>query len=138
MNQQTDLFRECIAKGKQIIYGNIPSKSNSYKIITIKSKKTGKVHGSLGKTQKLKKYEEDFIKQAGLYRNANLGEFEIYVDVFFPTRMSDLDNSLKILLDCLQKVNAIQNDNKCMGIVARRRLDPGSPRIEFELKPFVP
>ena len=44
-----------------------------------------------------------------------------------------LDNSLKIILDCLQKVNAIKNDNNCIKIVAQKFIDKDRPRIEFKL-----
>jgi Holliday junction resolvase RusA-like endonuclease len=37
-------------------------------------------------------------------------------------------------LDCLQKVKAISNDNKCIKIVANKFLDKLNPRIEFEIK----
>ena len=98
----------------QTIMGNTPSKSNSYKVINIKG------HASLAKTKVLKEYEEKFYIQCNLYRNANVtGYFELYLKVFYPSERSDLDNSLKIILDCLQKVKAIRNDNKCVKIVAR-------------------
>ena len=42
---------------KQTIFGNPPSKSNCYKIITLGG------HGSLAKTPVLKKYENDFFIQ---------------------------------------------------------------------------
>ena len=113
---------------KQTIFGTIPSKSNCYKIITLGG------HGSLAKTPAMKKYENDFFIQCNHYRNKNIqGYFEIYVDVFYPNQRSDLDNSLKVCLDCLQKINAIDNDNKCVKIVAQKFLDKQNPRIEFEL-----
>ena len=46
---------------------------------------------------------------------------------------SDLDNHAKVVLDCLQKVGAIKNDNKCVKIVAEKFLDKVNPRIEFKL-----
>ena len=113
---------------KQTIYGNTPSKSNCYKIITLSG------HGSLAKTNTLKQYENDFYIQCNHYRNKGIkGYFEFYIDVFYPSQRSDLDNSLKIVLDCLQKVKAIENDNKCVKIVASKYLDKANPRIEFEL-----
>ena len=116
-------------KMKQTILGNPPSKSNCYKIITIKG------HGSLAKTPALKKYENDFYIQCNHYRNKNIkGYFEIYIDVFYPSQRSDLDNAMKVILDCLQKVKAIENDNKLVKIVANKFLDKNNPRIEFELK----
>jgi Holliday junction resolvase RusA-like endonuclease len=60
--------------------------------------------------------------------------FEFYMDVFYPNQRSDLDNSLKVVLDCLQKVKAIQNDNKCVKIVVRKFLDKEKPRVEFVIK----
>lgn len=113
---------------KQIIYGNPPSKSNSYKIITING------HGSLGKTASLKKYENDFFIQCNKYRNKNIdGYFELYLDVYFQSQRSDLDGCFKIILDCLQKVKAIKNDNKCIKIEANKYLDKSNPRIEFKI-----
>jgi Holliday junction resolvase RusA-like endonuclease len=113
---------------KQTIFGNPPSKSNCYKIITLGG------HGSLAKTQALKKYENDFFIQCNYYRDKNIeGYFELHIDVFYPSQRSDLDNSLKCALDCLQKVKAIKNDNKCVKIVAQKFLDKLNPRIEFEI-----
>jgi Holliday junction resolvase RusA-like endonuclease len=113
---------------KQTIFGNPPSKSNCYKIITLGG------HGSLAKTQALKKYENDFFIQCNYYRDKNIeGYFELHIDVFYPSQRSDLDNSLKCTLDCLQKVKAIKNDNKCVKIVAQKFLDKLNPRIEFEI-----
>lgn len=113
---------------KQTIFGNPPSKSNCYKIITLGG------HGSLAKTQALKKYENDFFIQCNYYRDKNIeGYFELHIDVFYPSQRSDLDNSLKCTLDCLQKVKAIKNDNKCIKIVAQKFLDKLNPRIEFEI-----
>ena len=110
----------------QTILGNTPSKSNCYKIVTI-----GK-HSSLAKMPALKTFEDKFYIQCDKYRNANIaGYFELHLKVFYPSERSDLDNSLKIILDCLQKVKAIRNDNKCVRIVAEKYLDKERPRIEF-------
>jgi Holliday junction resolvase RusA-like endonuclease len=114
---------------EQTIFGTVPSKSNCYKIIKLGN------HASLAKTSALKKYENDFFIQCNHYRNANIdGYFEFYIDVYYPNQRSDLDNSLKAVLDCLQKVKAITNDNKCCKIVANKFLDKLNPRIEFEIK----
>ena len=114
---------------KQVILGSCPSKSNTYKIIKI-----GNVY-SLGKTATLKKYEKDFYIQCNHYRDANIEDyFEFYIDVFYPNQRSDLDNSAKVVLDCLQKVKAIKNDNKLTKMVLRKFLDKNNPRIEFILK----
>ena len=110
----------------QIIQGNTPSKSNCYRIVTIGG------HASLGKTKALTTYENLFYIQCNKYRNAGIaGYFELHLKVFYPSERSDLDNSLKIILDCLQKVGAIKNDNRCVKIVAEKFLDKARPRIEF-------
>lgn len=120
-------------KKEQIIHGVCPSKSNCYKIV----KKSG--HASLAKTPKLVKYEQDFFIQCNKYRNKGIsGHFEFYIDVYYPSQRHDLDNSLKIVLDTLQRmVKAFKNDNKCTKIVAEKYLDKDSPRVEFTIKPII-
>jgi Holliday junction resolvase RusA-like endonuclease len=114
---------------KQTIYGTVPSKSNCYKIVQIKGQTT------LAKQAVLRKFEADFYIQCNHYRNVNIeGYFELHMDVFYPSQRADLDNSLKVVLDCLQRVKAIKNDNKCTGLSIRKFLDKGNPRIEFEIK----
>lgn len=114
-------------KHEQVIYGVVPSKSNSYKIITIGG------HASLAKTSAMKEFEKRFYLQCG-YRNRNIqGFFELYADVYFQSNQPDLDNSLKGLLDCLQSCKAIKNDRNCVKIVANKYIDKHNPRIEFTL-----
>lgn len=118
-------------KHEVTIEGQCPSKSNSYKIIKIAG------HGSLAKQTVLKNYEKNFFMQCGRYRNMMIeGYFELYIDVYFTTQSHDLDNTLKIVLDCLQTVKAIKNDNRCVKIVAQKFIDKTRPRIEFSVKPI--
>jgi Holliday junction resolvase RusA-like endonuclease len=118
-----------------VIIGKVPPKSNCYRIIILKNKDKSKQHASLAKAKELKKYEQDFYIQCMKYRNVNISnDFEIEVDVYFERKRSDLDNSLKVILDCLQSCKAIANDNLCIKIVARKFVDASNPRIEFELK----
>lgn len=113
---------------KQIIYGQIPSKSNCYRIITLKG------HGSLAKQNVLKDYEKSFYLQCNIYRNKCIkGLFELHIDVFNGSQRPDLDNSFKIALDCLQSCNAIENDRNCIKIIAQKFVDKQNPRIEFKL-----
>ena len=113
---------------KQIIFADPPSKSNSYKIISIAG------HYSLGKTKALKDYEQKFYLQCSL-RNANIqGFFKISVDVYFGSNRKDLDGCFKILLDCLQGCKAIKNDRQCVEIVARKLIDKENPRVEFTIE----
>ena len=109
----------------QIITGNTPSKSNCYRF-------GNKI---MFKTDALKKYEESFIWQCGNYRNLNIDTpFEFYIDVYYQSKRSDLDNSLKVVLDCLQRVKGIKNDNNCCKIVANKFIDKENPRISFYIK----
>jgi Holliday junction resolvase RusA-like endonuclease len=118
---------------KGVVYGNTPSKSNCYRIITVKGK-NGKTHGSLAKTSALKKYEDNFYMQVGRSRGAMIEDFfEFEIDVYYPSNRADLDNSLKVVLDCLQKAKVIKNDNKCTKIIARKFIDKKDPRIEFKI-----
>ena len=111
---------------RQVIYGRCPSKSNLYKIITLNK------HGSLAKTKVLTDYEKSFMLQCNLYRNKNItGLFEFYIDVYYDSNRSDLDNAMKITLDCLQEAKAIKNDNNCIKIHAEKFIDKSNPRIEF-------
>lgn len=112
---------------KQVIHGQPPSKSNSYKIIKIKG------FSKLGKTKALEQYEQSFFMQCSL-RCAKINKrFKLDVDVYFKSDRPDLDNSLKVILDCLQTCKAITNDRLCAEIHARKLIDAENPRIEFEI-----
>ena len=63
-------------------------------------------------------------------------EFKFVIDVYYDSRRPDLDNSLKVVLDCLQKAEVIKNDNKCLEIVAKKHLDKIDPRVEFIITPI--
>jgi Holliday junction resolvase RusA-like endonuclease len=112
----------------QTIIGKCPSKSNCYKVIKLGN------HASLAKTKALSDYEKSFYLQCNQYRNQNIeGLFELKLKVYYDSNRADLDNSLKVILDCLQKVSAIKNDNNCVRILAEKFIDKTQPRIEFIL-----
>jgi len=116
---------------KYIIAGNVPSKSNQYKVIKLGNK------CSLGKQSQLKSYENSFKLQILNYKYELIeSNFKFIIDVYYDSRRPDLDNSLKVVLDCLQKAQAIKNDNKCLEIIAKKHLDKEKPRIEFEIIPI--
>lgn len=118
-----------IMKHECVVYAQIPSKSNQYRIVTIGG------HASLAKTSAMKEFEKKFFLQCGAYRDAGItGFFELYVDVYFQSNQPDLDNSLKGLLDCLQTCRAIKNDRNCVKIVACKFIDKLNPRLEFTLR----
>ncbi len=119
---------------KQTIYGKVPSKSNSYKLGKAGGYDRG--HCLMMKTKALKEYENSFFMQLHpKFRNLNISEyFEFHAFVFYPSNRSDLDNFLKIVLDCLQKAKVIKNDNRCVKIIAEKAIDKENPRLEFEIK----
>ena len=111
------------------IRGTVPSKSNCYRIIN----RGG--HASLGKTDALARYERAFFLQMGALRGAGIqGLFALHVRVYYPSLSHDLDNSLKVILDCLQAGGAIRNDNRCVRIVAEKFIDKADPRAELRLE----
>lgn len=113
---------------KVTIYGDVVSKSNQYRIITING------HASLKKTDAVKSFEQKFYLQNTL-RNANItGFFEIYLDVYFSSNRKDLDGAFKLVLDTLQANGTIKNDRNCVKIVANKFIDPIRPRLEFTIK----
>lgn len=116
---------------KQTIYGQVPSKSNSYRIITIRG------HGSLGKTPAMRKYEDSFLMQCSLRKAMVDVRFKMTIDVYYQSDRADLDNSLKIVLDCLQSCKAIKNDRLCAEIHARKLIDKENPRIEFMIEELM-
>lgn len=114
---------------RQTIYGQPPSKSNRYRIIRTPGGKCG-----IADSPALLKYEQLFFMQCGL-RNRKISQrFRFDVDVYFSSDRPDLDNSLKVILDCLQKFGAIKNDRLCVEIHARKLIDKKNPRIEFTIE----
>ena len=112
----------------EVIYGNVPSKSNCYKVTTIGGK------ARMYKAKALKEYEKSFMYQIGLHKDLNIStRFKLFLRVFYPSARADLDNSLKIVLDCLQMAHTVTNDRNCTEIVAHREIDRENPRIEFEI-----
>ena len=109
------------------IIGQPPSKSNSYRIVTVAG------HGTLAKTKALRAYEDSFFMQCNLRNKDITARFRLVIDVYYASDRPDLDNALKVVLDCLQTCRAIRNDRQCSEIVARKLIDKKQPRVEFRL-----
>lgn len=109
---------------REVIEGVCPSKSNCYRV----------TNNFFYKTSALKDFENKFFIQCRNRDRMITGYFEILLKVFYPNERSDLDNSLKVIMDCLQSCKVIKNDNRCVKIVAEKYLDKNRPRIEFELR----
>jgi len=112
---------------KMTIQGHVPSKSNCYKIITIAG------HASLAKQNPLKEYEKLFYLQCPCRGAMIGGYFSIEIKVFHENNRPDLDNAMKILLDCLQTCKVIKNDRQCTEIHAYKFVDKNNPRVEITI-----
>lgn len=109
------------------IKGQVPSKSNGYRI----------ANNRLFKSIELKSYEASFEWQIKKHLTENESveiPFQIWIDVYFQSNRSDLDNAAKVILDCLQTSGVIKNDRLCEILVMRKHIDKVNPRIEFEIK----
>jgi len=106
------------------ILGQVPSKSNGYKI----------GNNRLYKSKELKEYERSFWWQISAYNVISINKpFSIKILVYFQSNRSDLDNSAKIILDCLQNCKVIENDRLCHELHMVKYIDKENPRIEFEI-----
>lgn len=110
-----------------IIQGQVPSKSNGYKI----------GNNKLYKSKELIAYESKFKWLLALSKGKPIEpikhKFAIEIFVYFQSNRSDLDNSAKIILDCLQNCNVIENDRLCHRLTMHKFIDKDNPRIEFEI-----
>ncbi len=113
------------------IYGACPSKSNCYKVV----RREG--HGTLSKSDALKSYEQSFFMQNTLRNKKISRRFKFTVDVYYKSDRPDLDNSLKILLDCLQLCGTIANDRLCAEIHARKFIDKTNPRVVLTIEELL-
>lgn len=111
------------------IYGKCPSKSNGYKIV-----KKGQF-SSLAKSKQLEAYEKSFYLQCNIRGMGIDAMFKFTMDVFYENNQPDLDNCLKVVLDCLQQCDVIKNDRQCVEIHLRKLIDKREPRIEFMIEP---
>lgn len=110
------------------IHGQVPSKSNGYKI----------GNNRLYKSRQLKEYEHFFLIKMLEYRHLFIEPitepFKIWIHVYFQSNRSDLDNAAKVILDCLQTCGMIENDRLCSILVMEKHIDKDNPRIEFDIK----
>lgn len=112
-----------------VIRGQIPSKSNCYRIVNINGR------AKLAKQKVLTEYEKIFYIQCPERGRMVDGFFKLIAKIYYSSNRPDLDNSLKILLDCLQLTNTIKNDRYCVHIDIQKFIDKKEPRIEYEVIP---
>lgn len=113
----------------EIINGQVIAKANHY--MSVPGRNGMK---RIIKDEKIRAYERSFISQCKIYKNKRISSrFRLFVRVYHSSVRFDLDNSLKTLLDCLQMVNAIEDDKLCFQIEAEKKIDKYHPRIEYAL-----
>ena len=115
------------------IRGAVPSKSNCYIIIKTKD------HGSLAKRKNLKDYEKMFFLQVPAFCRGLLltGLLRAKIAIYYTSNRLDLDNSAKIVLDCLQASKVIKNDNQVVDLHMTKHIDKESPRAQIEIEEVV-
>jgi len=66
------------------------------------------------KKKAIKDYEKSFIDQIPpKYKGLNISyNMNVEIHCYYDSRRPDLDNSAKVILDCLQAAKVIKNDNK--------------------------
>lgn len=118
------------------IDGQVPSKSNCYKIITIAG------HASLAKTNAVKEFEKIFFLQCpfrSIKKTEPLvkGYFAADIKVFYENMRPDVDNAAKVLLDCMQTCGLIKNDRNCVDLHIKKFVDKTNPRIEILVEDII-
>ena len=117
----------------ETIYGQVIPKANNYVAVN-----NGHGGQRLVKNDTMHQYEKSFSLQCRKYRGRNISSnFRLYCVVYQRSKRFDLDNSIKTILDCLQYVGAITDDNLCVEIVAKKRVDKANPRVEYGLQEVV-
>lgn len=110
-----------------VIQGQVPSKSNGYKI----------ANNRFYKSKELIEYENKFKWLLALAKGKPSEpikyKFMIEIAVYFQSNRSDLDNAAKIILDCLQTSGVIENDRLCHKLIMYKFIDKDNPRIQFEI-----
>ena len=111
------------------ILGQAPSKSNCYGVRCI-----GR-NASMYKKTAVKKYEKSFISQIpAKYLNKNIEYFmKVEIDCYYDSRRPDLDNSAKVILDCLQAAGVIKNDNKVYELNMTKNVRSGGSRVDIRI-----
>lgn len=119
------------------IRGNVPSKSNGYKIVTF-TPKGGPPRSSMAKTDLLKKYEDSFYIQIPPGARQHIdSELTVRLRVYYDSWRPDLDGSFKVVLDCLQEAKVIENDRQVHKLIAEKFKDQNNPRVEITLTGYV-
>ncbi len=95
-------------------------------------------NGKIYKSDASKHYRSELLVEAhkaGIHEPLT-GDLVVSVDVYRPQKRGDLDNRLKVLLDCMNDV-VFQDDEQIVEIHARRFEQPKLKRGEGKRKGYV-
>lgn len=119
------------------ILGNVPSKSNCYKIITLPGGRNGMGRASLAKTKIVKQYEKAFALQVPAAAKKGIEiPVKISLAIYFHSRRQDIDSPCKTILDCIQNNGIIKNDRQVHELHVLKKLDRKNPRVEIKIEPY--
>jgi Holliday junction resolvase RusA-like endonuclease len=109
------------------LYGELASKANSRKLVTIDDLTR------FIKSDKARKWEDDALKQIpGDHRIEMEGPIRMTATIYYASRRPDLDPSL--LMDALEHAKVYKNDRQIVEQHLYKKLDPGNPRVELLLE----
>lgn len=117
------------------IAGKIPAKSSNRQVYL--NKKTGKRF--YASSDAYQDFEDDFLWQVKSKKCVQLpvnkkGRLSVTLIVYDTSRRQDIDSFPKSLLDCLQKAQAIVNDNKVDELIVLRAVDKENPRCFIKVE----
>ncbi len=112
------------------IRGELASKANSRKLVTIKGKPR------FIKSQKARDWESMALAQIpGDHRVGLTGPIRMTATIYYASRRPDLDPSL--LMDVLERAGVYANDRQIVEQHLTKKLDPLAPRVELLLEELV-
>ena len=115
------------------IHGEAASKSNSPKLSTVRSKKSGKIIPVLSSSDEAKQFKADCARFTPILSTPWTCDVTVTCVIYYRTRRRDLDASL--IYDCMQK-KIIKNDRQIKTQHTFWALDPDHPRVEVTVEPW--
>jgi len=113
-----------------VVYGKVPSKSSSRRIII--NRRTGRP--MVISSKKTLMYEKDFAKQVtSQYKNKFNPDDRLKVSINWYSNnfKQDIDNIPKVILDNCEKNDIIYNDNRVDFLQITRIIDKKNPRADI-------
>jgi len=111
-----------------IIYGNLPRKSNSRRVV--KHHRTKKI--MVIKSENALNYSKSFVLQMLQYKyDLIISPVILTATIFYQSKRSDLSEEL--LMDLLQECKLIKNDRQIWEKHIYKKIDKENPRVEFEV-----